>query len=224
MPNNWNKEKLLPVVSYIAVFAVVAFSVHKGVQDSSLVGTRSNRETISEQELKKQIDEAKNAPTLDSFQEKFKTISRHAHFQESENLAKDRVTKAPPLEKLALLRLLALDQIKMLHFKEADQYLQDALQIAQTQKNNLQLMLVYDDFIDLYSQACRFANSDSTRNVCQYKLNEYFQKANSLAQDPSINEGASRLVRNHCRIGLIEMGRLLELDCFDPEPGGGRLD
>lgn len=211
---------MIPILTYLAVLTIVAIAVHKGIQDSSQVGSRSNRETISEIEIQKESADAKGALNLDSFLEHTDVLSRHARFQEVENLCKERLTKATPLEKLRLLRGMALDQLKMLHFKEADQYLQSALSIALAEKNNRGLMLVYDDYIDLYSQAFRFADSDNTRNVCQFKLNEYFEKANALSSDRSVDEGTRRLVRNHCRIGLIEMGRLLELDCFDPEPGG----
>lgn len=220
MENKCSSEKMIPILTYLAVLTIVAIAVHKGIQDSSQVGSRSNRDTISETEIQKESADAKGALNLDSFLEHTDVLSRHARFQEVENLSKDRLIKSSPLEKLRLLRGLALDQLKMLHFKEADQYLQSALSIALAEKNNRELMLIYDDYIDLYSQAFRFADSDNTRNVCQFKLNEYFEKANALSSDRTVDEGTRRLVRNHCRIGLIEMGRLLELDCFDPEPGG----
>lgn len=212
---------------YATCLFIVFFALCRAQDAVEASGKLSSSETLALEEIKTLISKAKVEPKPQTFLEETAKLRQHAHYQESDDLIIARLKKLEATntqERIYLLVSLAKNYSRTSRFKDAERALEQAYALSNS-TNSSDSLLIVDELVNLYGQRARFSRSKKELSLYSRKLDYYIQAANQLANKSApTNENLERLIRNHSRIGLIECGRLLELDCFDPEAGSMRRE
>lgn len=226
-PKIANKKMLMEIGVYLSAIAIVVFAINKASVDIMNAGKRTTVQTLATDDVKKELAKlAAPDVKLDVYLQTVDLLLRHARTQDAQTLiikrlkhirAKESQTTAS--EEITLLRCLALSNIKMMKFEDAQLIYKEAASIASRIDDKDAQILISSDLIDLYSQYTKFAQSDVQRKGAENLFNKELEHLNGLVASHQPDAKMQRLIHNRHRVGLIEMNRFLELDNFDPEPG-----
>ncbi len=222
-----DKKMLMEIGVYLATIGIVVFAINKASIDIANVGKRTTVQTLETAAVKKELAKLTQPDVkLDTYLHAVDLMLQHARIQDAQTLIIKRLkhirakeSPATASEEIALLRKLAVSNIKMMHFEEAQLIYKEAASIASRIDDKDAQISISSDLIDLYSQYTKFAAGDVQRKGAEHLFNKEVEHLNVLTASHQPDRKAQRLIHNRHRVGLIEMNRFLELDNFDAEPG-----
>lgn len=229
--NSAGKFRMAEIGVYLAMIGIVTFAVHKASIDISNAGKRTTEHTLNSKAVKAELAKLTEPDVaLETYLKTVNLLIRHGRIQEAQTLIIKRlkhlkanesqkaVSPAIKLEEIALLKALAVSNIKAMKFTEAQLIYKEAAGIAKKFGNWEEQILISSDLVDLYAQYAKLASSDIQRKEAEEYFNAEVEQLNTLVAGHPPDTETQRLIHNRYRVGLIEMNRFLELDNFDPEP------
>jgi hypothetical protein len=221
----FNAPKLLAVGAYVVAVAIVGFTINRAAADIENVGKRSIVATLETSKVKQELGKITSPDvSLETYLRTANLLIDHGRLKEAQTLLIKRLkhvraqtSKTIDLEEIALLRLLAFSNIKLMHLAESQSILQEANQIAEKNGRKEEQILISSDLIYLYSQCAMFSQTEPQREEAEKLFNKESEQLNVLVAAHLPNSRNQRLIRNRHRAGLIEMNRFLELDNFELE-------
>lgn len=220
-----NLKRFEPAMALYAFYLlIVLFCLHRAWLDLQEAGKRTTAVTLSGRQAKELVDaKVKAAADLNESIATANFLAKHGRFREAEMVLSSCLNKAkregrPLQSQILVLHELAIIDSRLLKFDSAAARLAEAFQMARDLPDPELKMMNLLDRLALAVQSAKFARTEAQRASAERSFDERLNELNALAATHDPPEKVRILIRNLHRFGLIEFGRLLELDNFDAEP------
>ncbi len=227
-PEAPSRAQIRSVALYMVALLAVLFALFKAETCLRIAGKSNMIATLSSSQTQEQIANADKKPD-EAFNQMLGTLIKHGRFREvselvGKRLSEPRFNSTSPVpdkniaEKAYLLKAMADCAMRQRDFKNARLYLEEARSLAEAKHDLAQEFDIADSFMALAAQGHKFSRSKEGRLFYAALFDKSLARANEISTMSSLDPARKRRLKNHAKIALLEFGRLLEVENYDPEP------